>query len=100
MSKPKPKDPFHGKSPFILEEESDRRPLSVPDGPISIPRDWAGHICVALAVCLNSSRDGMDLGAVEQIGRRLLELHPDLVDEVPYVKVLLGNFARDGDNRA
>jgi hypothetical protein len=63
--------------------------ISIPDRPIYVPCDWAAHICEALAVCLNTSRDGMELEAAREIGKSLLELYPDLAHENPYLKVIL-----------
>ena len=67
------------------EEWDARPPLPPPDRPISIPREWAGHACIGLAVCIMSSRDGCDLDAMERVMQGLLDLYPDLVDDIPYL---------------
>ncbi len=60
------------------------RPLAVPDQPLSIPREWAGHICIAIAHLLNRSEEEVDLQVMKRIGMELIKLHPGLDDEVVY----------------
>ena len=46
------------------------RPLAVPDQPLSIPREWAGHICIAIAHLLNRSEEEFDLQVMKGVTRR------------------------------
>jgi hypothetical protein len=91
---PPARKPKYFFSDYASHKEWDARPpLPQPDRPVWVPREWAGHIGIAIACCLNRSEDGVDLHAMQEIGKRLLELHPGLVDEVmdrdfPYLEVI------------
>ena len=80
MPDPKPKYFFDDYASH--DEWYNKPPLPPPDRPLYVPREWAAHIGIAIACCLNRSEESVDLAAMKQIGRALIELHPGLVDEV------------------
>jgi hypothetical protein len=83
MPEPTDRKPKYFFTEYASYEEWDNKPpLPPPDRPVYVPREWAGHIGIAIAHCLAGSLDGVDLDAMRQIGKHLLELHPGLENEV------------------
>ena len=84
-----------GKTKFLFDDYTSyaewaaRPPIAPSDRPIYLPREWVGHIAIAIASCLNRSEDGVDLEAMEKTAKRLLKLYPDLVDDVPSLRFMV-----------